>query len=224
MKWSIRIAALAIVCTLLVYSLWALDFTKTDAQINNWTAVGADTSVESSAIANTDNLGKLVLIDAASTSTNAVTAGEELLVIVWIKSGATDEFWHVLTQFKHSGTTANTQALAAASGPSQANPDRVELASTTNFAAQGAVYFLNDNTLASSEIVCCLDVATNDYMQAIDALVRDHDTSDAMYDQVSQWVVRLPPECQAARVTFHNRDDDATYAVRVRTAEISEIE
>lgn len=203
---------------------YAVDATKAVAQIDNWTAIAGDTSIKSSAITLTDDIQSVLHIDAASTSTNAVTANENLLVFVWIKSGATDEFWHLFVQVSHSGTTAATQALAAASGPAQANPDRVELAATANFDAQGGVYFLKDATLSESEIVCGLDATSNDYLQCMTNLVRDHDTGDALFNQVSQWNIAIPGPVTAAMVTFHNRDDDATYAARIRISELTDME
>lgn len=226
MKWSIRIAALLIVCTLLVWGVvYALDFTRTTTEEDAWAAIGANTSWESGAISLDATIGKTIFIDAVSTSTNAVTAGQELLITIWAQSGADDDMWHVYRQYRHSGTTAATQALAAASGPSQANPDRVELADTSNFDDHGSVYFLKDaDAIGESEIVCCLDVAANDYMQAIDALERDHDTDDSMWNIVSQTPVRLNEDFTVYRVTAHTQDDNATYAIRVRSGERSEIE
>jgi hypothetical protein len=226
MKRSTRIAALLLVCSLLVWGVvYAVDFTRATTEEDAWAAVAANSSWESGAISMDATIGKTIAIDIASTSTNAVTAGQELLITIWAKSGADDDMWHVYRQYKHSGATAATQVLAAASGPEQANPDRVELADTSNFDDHGSVYFLQDaDAIGESEIVCCLDVAANDYMQAIDALVRDHDTDDAMFNIVSQTPVRLNDDFTTYRVTAHTQDDNATYAIRVRSGERSDLE
>lgn len=226
MKRYVTFAAVLLVLAAMVWSVcYALDFTRTTTEEDAWAAIGANTSWESGAISLDATIGKTIVIDAASTSTNAVTAGQELLITIWAKSGATDDTWHVYRQYKHSGTTAATEALAAASGPSQTGTeDIVELASGANFDDHGSVYFLWDaDAIGESEIVVCLDPSGTD-MQAIDDLVRDHDTDDYMFNIVSQTPVRLNDDFTTYRVTAHTQDDNATYAIRVRSGERSEIE
>ena len=123
-----------------------------------------------------------------------------------------------------TGGQANGQILAAASGSGQANPDRIEVGSTTNFETPGDKYFLKDvGTLADSCIVWNKDFVNDDYVQALDDLVNAYDNADYLYDIVDQWNINLPASVQAANVVFFNQDGDATYACRVRYTIITAI-
>ena len=58
----------------------------------------------------------------------------------------------------------------------------------------------------------------------VDNLVNTFAIGDDLLDIVDQWNAELPEGTQAARVTFHNNDADATYACRVRYSMVTDIE
>jgi hypothetical protein len=199
------------------------DYTKTQGQLMDWTTLddtGGVPSLESPALDSGEALDSSIEAhfhidvchqDANDASTNNVE------VVVWGKSGTTDEDWHEIARLAATGGTANGQILAAASGSGQANADRIEVAATANFQDPGDVYFLKDaGVLANSCIVLNKDYVSNDYVEAMDDLANAYDTADYLYDIVDQFTITLPSSLQAARVTFHNPDGDATYACRIR--------
>ena len=207
------------------------DFTKAaGGQLMDWTLLddtGGVPSLETAALDSGESLDvaleALLFIDMAHADANDA-ATNYAYAVIWIKSGTTDDDWHEFLRLQATGGTANVQILNAASGPAQANDDRIEVAATANFDTPGDVYFLHDlGTLADSAIAVNLDVVTNDYVQAVDNLVNDYDTADYLRDIVDQWSIILPASIEAARVTFHNTDADATYACRVRHKVITAI-
>jgi len=203
------------------------DYTKSRGQLMDWTLLddtAAVPSLESSELALDDDILALLHIDVChADAVDATTNNVEL--VVWIKSGTTDDDWHEFVRVQATAGQANGQVLAAASGASQPNPDRIEVASTTNFENPGDVYFLKDvGTLANSCIVVNKDFVNDDYIQCIDDLLLDYDTSDYVYDIVNQWNFELPASTAAVRVTFHNPDGTANYACRIRWTKVTDIE
>lgn len=165
-------------------------------------------------------------IDIAHIDANAVTAGSEAKIIVWIKSGTTNEDWHVHHILEATGNTANVQILAAASGSGQGNPERIEVAATANFQIPGDIYFLWDaGTIANSCIVCNKTYAINDYVTHINDLVNAYDNADYLVNIIDSFPpLLLPDSIQASKITFHNPDGDANYACRVHYTQVTDFE
>lgn len=205
-------------------------FTKIQGQLMDWSVLddtGAVPTLETSELNSGEDLDEsieaILHIDCCHQDANdASTSNAE--VAVFIKSGTTDEDWHEFLRVQATGGQANGQILAAESGSGQANPDRIEVVSTTNFETPGDKYFLKDvGTLADSCIVWNKDFVNDDYVQALDDLVNAYDNADYLYDIVDQWNIELPASVQAAKVVFFNQDGDATYACRVRYTIITAI-
>ena len=206
------------------------DLTKTQGQLMDWSTLddtGGVPFLETSELGSVEDLdsalGAVLHIDMAHQDTNA--AGNLAHCKIWIKSGSTDEDWHEFISLTATDGTANSQQLDANSGSGQANPDRIQVASTTNFETPGDKYFLKDvGDLTNSCIVVNKDYVNDDYVVHMDDLVGAYDSSDFLYDVIDQWSILLPSTIQAAKVTFHNEDSDATYACRVRYTIITDIE
>lgn len=196
------------------------DFTKVDGQLINWSvlvaaASGAAHFVETSIFEIPDDIKITLHIDMCHKDTN--DAADPAGVSVFIRSGTTNEDWHELCKYEATGGTALGVVLAAASGQGEANPDRIEVAATSNFQTAGDKYFLMDaGTLGGSCIVVNKGYKTNDYIVSMDPLLNAYDTSDYIYNIVDQWNIRVPSTVKAAKVIFWNTDADATYACRAR--------
>ena len=202
-----------------------VDFTKSEGllQTNEWETLddtGGTPYYESNELNNADDIGAMLHIDVCHKDANAASSGP--IIIIWIKSGAADEHWHELIRFEGTSGTAGAQTLDQASSSGQKN---VYVPLTDDFDEEGLVCFLKDaGVLANSQLVVVGKVVTDDYVVTIENLVRSFDTSDILYNMVDQWPVRIPKEVKAARVTMHNPDGDATYAVRVRFSKDTDIE
>lgn len=204
------------------------DYTKADSQLMDWTTLddtGAIPFLETSELDMSDGDMQTVLhIDMAHQDTN--DAGTNYAgAIVLVQGGSTDEDWHELCRMQATGGQATSETLAANSGASQANPDRIEVADETGFTTYGDAYFLKDaGTLANSCLFVLKDYVTTDYLQAMDNLVNDYDTSDIVYDLVDQWSIQLPDAVSTVKVAFYNADGDATYACRVQVSQVTDLE
>ncbi len=224
-----------IIACLLASPVLAVDATKTQGILTDWTAVpvhvtdgSATNGLESAVLDSGESLDSAVLaiihIDMCHAATTTATAGSAG-VIVFVKSGTTDETWHEFIRFPMTAGTANSQSLAATSGSGQGNPERVELALTTNFETAGDVYFLKDaGTLANSCLVTNIGYKDDDYLISMDNLVNTYGTDDYLIDIVEQWSIALPSTVQAAKVFFFNNDTDAHYAARVHYTLVTDIE
>lgn len=199
-----------------------LNYTKTSGQLMDWTLLddtGGTPFVETNELDSTYDVDtaieSILHVDMAHIDTNA--AGSTAEMILWIKSGTTDEDWHEYIRLTATDGTANEASLDANSGASQANPERIYVAATANFQTPGDVYFLKDvGDLTNSAVVCNKSYVVNDYIIHMDDLVGDYDNADKVYDIVDQWSITLPASVASAKVTFHNQDADATYACRTR--------
>lgn len=198
------------------------DNTKTADVLMDWTIcddIAGVPSIETDELDDTQglNVSLSALLHIDICHNDALDAGTNYLTCkIWVKTGSTDESWHIFRSFQATAGQANAQILAAASGSGQTPADRVQVAATANFDAPGDSYFLKDTTtLADSCIVVNKDVVTNDYVEVMDDMVRAYDTADYLYDIVDHFTVNLPDTIAAAKVTFHNSDGDATYACRV---------
>lgn len=204
-----------------------VDFTATYAQLMNWTEcddTGGVPTISTSELDCDTYLETILHIDVAHKDANDA-GGNNLEVVVWAKSGDTNNDWSERVRFQASGGQANAQVLATTCGAGQPNPDRIEVSTTANFETPGDIYFLLDSgTLASSCIVVNKDYVSNDYIQAVNNLTSAYDSADYLYDIVNQWDIQLVGPIKATRVTFHNLDADATYACRVRYSQGTDME
>lgn len=192
--------------------------TKSQGELLDWTTLDETVGVESGVLDSgeglNDNLIGMLHVVMAHSDGNANTGTPGFVVL--IRVSGTDEGWREHVRMLATTTTANAQVLAANSGTSQANPDRIEVAATANFDGIGDCVFLCDEgDITNSCLVFIKDVVTNDYVQNIDDLVGDYDTSDYLYDVVDQWDIELPAGIDEAKVLFFNDDSDSEFAVRV---------
>ena len=203
------------------------DFTiAAPGQLLDWSILddtGGDPFLSGGIITSDSWLGTNLMIDMAHADANDAGTNEAM-VKVWTKGGTTNEDWHLWATYTANAGQANAQVLAANSGAGQANPDRIEVAATANFQIPGDMYFLRDmGTLVDSCLVTNRDYVSNDYVRAVHDLVNAYDSADYLYDIVDQWTVTIPPT-KYILVTFHNKDDDATYACRIQYEAITDIE
>lgn len=202
------------------------DLTKTAAQLMDWTLLddtAAVPSLETTELSLADDVGTTLHIDICNIDASAGTAGS--CVIIWIKSGTTDEDWHEFLRYGIPADAAGKQDCDAVSASGQPN---INITGTIGFDEIGIVYFLLDTgTLADSCIVISADVVTgaSGHVVSMDNLVNAYDAADdLLVDAVHQWNPKIPAAIKACRVTFHNVDADANYACRVRHSKSTDLE
>jgi hypothetical protein len=204
------------------------DYTKSQGQILDWTTLddtASDTPFTETTIqTKSDEIEVNLHIVVAHQDTNdAGTA--PVTVSVLGRAGSDNEAWRLLAEFQAEAGQATAETLAANSGSGQANPERIEVADTTDWDTGEAEWlFLKDSgTLADSCLVLIKGWSDNDYYINAWDLVNAYDNADILYDKVSQFTVRVPAGVQYFNVTFHNSDGDATYAVRVDYTEVTDL-
>jgi len=208
------------------------DFTKAQRELLDWTLlddIGTDnpfatTGEETLTAGSIENVLHIVVAhrDANDAASAYVT------VVVSVQSGPSDndEDWREHVSFRTGGGQATAETLNANSGVSQANPERLEVADTTDWdTGLGETLFLLDSgTLLDSCLCKIAGWSDNDYYINAWDLERDYDNADILYDTVKEHAIQLPGGTEKCRVDFFNSDGDATYAVRVDVTEVTDIE
>jgi len=202
------------------------DLTPDKGQLLDWSALNPGGVLESGELTESQNVDSALRfflhIDMAHKDTNA--AGDPAGFKILISAGDTDEDWHEMgVDYEADGGSAVLQALAAASGPGQAYPERIELAETSYFETPGASFFLLDDTIVNSEVIYVKSWSVDDYVRALDNLSQDHDASDSLSTILNRWTIRIPT-MHKAKVLFYDKDDNAAYACRVQWSCSKDIE
>ena len=204
-------------------------YTKDEGQLLDWTELPDTVTdipsyVAMGLVTKADELEENIVITVAHKDTNDA-ASNFVTVRVLGRMGADDEAWREIVALQAGGGQATSEALNANSGASQANPERIEVASTADWdTGLGEWLFLLDaNVLVDSALVLVAGWSDNDYYINSWDLVRDYDAADSLFDGVDQFPVRVPAGYQYFKVVFYNSDNDATYAVRVDYAEVDSL-
>lgn len=205
------------------------DFTKTQGTFLDWTALGDTVTdlpfVDSGTLTiPAGALSTTLHITVAHTDINAA-ATNYVYVKVYVRTGANDEDWRLSASLQAGGGTAVLEPVADTSGAGEANPERLQVADTTDWdtGAQERI-FVMDTTLANSEVVTIVGWADNDYYVCADGMTLAHaNTADAL-SGVDGLNILLPDGADYCKVVFTNSDDDANYAVKIDYTSVTDIE
>lgn len=221
-------AAFVLTLILFVQPVLALDATKSQGQLMDWTLLDdtggtmfLETVVLDSGEGYDASIKTILHIVMANCNTSA--GGDEAGFRIFIRVSATDEGWREFINLNATGGTANAGDMDSTAASGQAV---IPLTSTTNFETPGDIFFLHDaGTMADSALVIFGGTYVNDdTITVIDNLVNAYDASDYLYDVVDQWNITLPSPCDEAKVLFYNTDADCNYACRVDYSNIDDIE
>jgi len=216
-----------LIVLLLCASASAVDITKSQGELYDWTLLddtaSAAMSLETGVHTYTDTLSSV--LNVAMVNIGAVADAGSVGFIVFVRYGAADDGWREWVEYKADVAVAVTIDVDAQAAAAQAV---IPLSSTTNFdeaARIGDTFFIKDATLANSELVVWGGTFSDDVsITVIDDLVTTHENTADIYQVVSQWNILLPNGCDEAKVLFYNRDADANYACRVDYANEDDIE
>ena len=205
------------------------NYTKSEGQVLDWTLLDDFASnapfVETTIPTKSNEIAHLLhVVVAHNDIIDAATSHVRIKVLT--RAGADDEAWRTVNELQSGGGQATTESLNANSGVSEANPERIEVASTADWddADCGETLFLLDaGTLADSCLVEIEGWADNDYYICAWDLERDYDNADSLFDGVSQHTIVIPASAQYYNVMFWNTHGTATYAVRVDYTEVDAI-
>lgn len=223
---SLAVYILAIVCIIPASKTLAVDITKSQGELYDWTLlddIGGTSYLETGVHTYTDTLSSV--LNVVMVNIGAVADASSVGFKVFVRYGAADDGWRFWQEYKADVAVAVTIDVDAQAASAQAV---IPLSATTNFdepARIGDTFFLRDVVLADSELVIWGGVFDNDVsITVIDDLTETKENTADIYQVVSQWNIRLPNGNDEAKVVFYNQDADANYACRVDYANEDDIE
>ena len=224
---GLTITAACLFCLLFIdvtsKDVMALDMTKSQGELYDWTSLGAITTLETGTHTYTATLSST--LNVAMVNIGAVADAGSVGAKIFVRYGAADDGWREWRDLKADVAVAVTVDVDAQAAAAQAV---IPLSATTNFdepARIGDTFFLRDVVLANSELVVWGGTFDNDIsITVIDDITETKENTADIYQVVSQWNLRLPNGNDEAKVVFYNQDADAVYACRVDYANEDDIE
>lgn len=165
---------------LLVFSTSAFAQTKTAAVLNDWTDT-AQNAVGESAELDVSGMFSLKLhIQHALTTTAVENADGVFLVQFASETGSSNQDWQTAFLIPMVTGTPNTEAL----GTEAAGQIVLEVTSTTGRYTNDGVQwmFIEDNSLAASEMVLVVSAISNTSVTIQDGTAEAHTSADALWD------------------------------------------
>jgi hypothetical protein len=154
-------------------------------------------------------------IDYAPTNNTAATVAAK--AIVQLSSNTTgDDAW---SDYYTLSAGLDTAADEATSGTEAAGATVIEVASTTGFALQDRVFFLN-STIGNSEWATVVALSTNTSLTMEDALTYAQ-TDGVLYNKAYNWVVPLPDWALRVRVLYFAPTGPTSCAWRSRMSKVT---
>lgn len=188
--------------------------TISEETVDAWAEVAQDAFREGATKDISPNYGTILHIDVALGTETAHT-GTEVLVQV-SSSTADDEFWTTLKSFVVLVGTAALEAIT--NNPLAVGGTSITVASTTGFATNGTLLFLEDATFANSELVYQSDFVTNTSITILDGVKREHANTAVLFNLAETFAIELPLSTLRCRVVYNNAydPDGSTVATRTR--------
>jgi len=224
-KYAKWLAALAVVCAVLVYPIndshAALTKTAAFTVVDNWNAQGAATMEIGTPYDLSGSFGNaLLVIEIAYTDVQA-QAGVDIIVEI---SYATDELWAPLP----GGTITTLGGTAVADdldegGGTAPGDGTVTLTDATGFDTVGQVWFIIDTTLADSEVVRTVSEA-GEVVTLAEGMKNAHADAEVTWSIVRQHTFSIPFAAAFVRVSYNNTDADSDIHYHSRILEVTAIQ
>jgi len=207
-KFFLACLLLLLVCVQPLYAA----LTKSDADVDEWAEIAQNAVREGAVYDVSTHYTSALHIDVALSSATAHT-GTKVTVFASSKSSG-DEDWTELAEYVGPIGTANPESLAGAEAAGQTV---IEVASTVNYDGDGTKWiFLEDDTVANSEMCRLESHVGNTSVTITDALTNAHDASDTLYSIADNKVVNIPIQYQRVKVEYDNTFDSNGATVHVR--------
>ena len=206
---TLAIICLIFVCTTPFRAHAAL--TITSSVIDDWSAVAAQATDESTVIDISSNYATAVHIMAFLDSVSA-HEGTTFVIQVSGKSSG-DEDWTTLTEFTALVGTANTEPIT--NDPLTSGSTTITVADTGGeyeTEPMGKWIAIEDGTLANSELIWLTGYTTDTNITCQDGTTNEHAQNTAMYDIAISRTIKIPfGSGSRARVICNNgKDMDGT--------------
>ena len=194
--------------------------TKGSEAVDAWAEI-AQNAIREGATKDLDpNYVSTIHIDIALTSETAHTGTQ--IIIQISTSDADDEFWQDFDEVIGPTGTANKEDIT--NNPLAAAATTITVASTTGYTTTGW-RFLEDATLANSELVWENGYTTDTNITIQDGVKREHANTADLYNIAKTYPVLLPMTARRARVLYNNKydADGATVATRTRLTKVTAV-
>jgi len=195
---------------------------KSIEAVDAWQEIAQDTVLEGTIVDVSPNYDTMVHIDLAITTTTAHTGTE---ILVQISSAASsDEFWTTLPPFVSLIGTANSESIT--NNPLTAGSTVITVADTTGYATNGTLLFLEDATIANSELVYQNDFVTNTSITVNNQTTREHANTAVLFNlAIAHSPIQLPFSTNRFRVLYNNTfdPDGSTVAIRTRLSKVTSV-
>lgn len=178
--------------------------TKSVAAVDEWAEVAQNAVREGTTVDVSGCYGAALNINIAISSTTAHTGSR---IIVQVSSNSSgDEDWHDLVPFLTSSGTANSEAIT--DNPLAAASTTIAVANTTGYDADGVIpIFIEDGTVANSEICWLVSHVANTSITVQDGTTNEHAQNTLMYNIVDTYIVELPFDANRVRIIYDNTHD-----------------
>lgn len=193
--------------------------TKAVEAITDWTAVAQNTIAESGILDVSGHYATELHIQAALDTTTAHTGTKFIIQVSSNTSG--DEDWQDLTEFVALVGTAATDLIE--DNPLSAGSTAITLTAHA-FTTLGKWLFIEDGTLANSELVFESAQATNS-ITILDGTTNAHALNTAIFDLAMVKTITLPMGTNRARLIVDNTydADGSTLNYKIRATKVTAV-
>jgi predicted nucleic acid-binding Zn ribbon protein len=202
---------------LLCVSSAQASITKTVSLVDTWAIVGTNSTLVGANATVNSNYQTVLTIDTALVTTTATTNGCRIIVM-GAANTTTDNNWYPIATFN---VLAGVTAVANTTwSNNNAGNTSLLLNTTTGFMYKGMPFYINDSTLANSEIRYVANYTAASAVILDSPLVNTHNAGAIAYggNSTSSQVVAIPDGTYRIRVFYDNAQDAAGSAIAVRSS------
>ena len=174
-----------------------------EVDVQAWTAVAQNTVVKSAEFNLVERMTAILQIQAALDTATAHTGTRFVVQVAGSETG--NEDWVNLTEYVALIGTANSEAVT--NNPLAVGGTTITCASTTGYTTLAQRVFIEDATLANSEIVIQKAVTADTSIGLLDGVTRAHANTAVLYNVCSLQNISIPLETLRLRVMVDNTYD-----------------
>ncbi len=184
---------------------WAASPTQSFSQVDEWAEVAQNAVREGATTDISGNYKTTIAIDYALTSAAAGTGAKMEVQTSNATSG--DEDWTTYRAFVTLTGTPDLEAMGTEAGGQTV----LEVASTTGYVADETRWiFIEDNTVADSEMCLLVSAVTDTSVTVLDGTTNAHTSADTLNNIADRVIMTIPVGYNRFRVIYDNTLQGAT--------------
>lgn len=193
--------------------------------ITDWTEVAQDVIVHSDAEDISDDIEAYLILQAALNTATAHTGTKIIVEISHNTEG--DEDWVELPGAEKTILIGTANEEAIDDNPLAAEATTITISSTAGYTVNGEWRFIEDGTIANSEIVRQEDEVNNTSIDILDGVTNEHAQNTNMYSiAISEVIAYLTAAVRRVRLVIDNTydPDGSTLCYRLMISRAQDIE